>query len=147
MRNHVETCFSVYIRISLLPFVCLQYTIAAFVTNLPFRLDQPPIKTSFSLQACVNRMLSECAGLIEQKIKKAPARLCDSQPSLGSNDIISFRCHPDDASLFVICPPNTIIADIRRCPADRQFSLADKKCVDERTTDCDRKGGGGGGRV
>ena len=80
-------------------------------------------------------MLSECAGQIEQKTKKAPALLCESQPSLGS-DIVSFRCHPDDASLFVICPPNLIIADIRRCPADRQFSLADKQCVGGQTTDC-----------
>ena len=109
-------------------------------------------KQLFLLQACVSRMISSCAGEIEQDSKKAPALLCDSQPSSDSGDIVSFRCHPDDASLFVICPPNTIIADIRRCPADRQFSLVEKMCVGGRITDCGRAlegrwSGGMGGMV
>jgi len=93
---------------------------------------------SLKIRACVNRMLSECAASFERKTKKALASLCDTQPTLEIGSTFSYRCHPDDASQFVICPPNSVYANIGRCPENRQFSLSDAKCLAGRTTDCAR---------
>jgi len=93
---------------------------------------------SLKIQACVDRMLSECAAGFERKTKKAPAVLCDTQPALTTGCTLSYRCHPEDASHFVICPPNTVYAHIGRCPENRLFSLNDSKCLAERKTDCAR---------
>ena len=92
-------------------------------------------------------MLSECAASFERKTKKALASLCDTQPTLEIGSTFSYRCHPDDASQFVICPPNSVYANIGRCPENRQFSLSDEKCLAGRTTDCARALDGEGGYV
>jgi len=92
---------------------------------------------SLKIRACVNGMLSECAASFERKTKE-PASLCDTPPASETGCAYSYRCHPDDASQFVICPPNTVYASIGRCPENRLFSLSDEKCLAGRTTDCAR---------
>jgi len=91
---------------------------------------------SLKIRACVNGMLSECAANFELKTKKAPASLCDTPPASKTGCAYSYRCYPDDASQFVICPPNTVYASIGRCPENRLFSMSNGKCLAERTTDC-----------
>ena len=93
---------------------------------------------SLVFQTCVSLFLSECAGEIEQLAHKgAISKMCDTLPALDdSNSLVSFRCSPEDANQFVVCPPNTIWAALMRCPENMLFSLKDRKCVDDVVTDC-----------
>jgi len=88
---------------------------------------------SQKLQACVSIEYSECAAKFTMPTNKRLKNACDKYSGNLLN--VPAICHPSNHSSFIVCKPNTAMAEEFSC-GDRAFSQSRSRCVTLEESDC-----------